>query len=286
VKAATLEPPLDPSPRFLRCSFARPRAIVGTNTDYRRIGLVNDAPAAHHGQHLTKGAEAMDSLNDATRWSISLGALACAAMVFATVKDPGFRRRLGGWLLLVVPPAMVVTHVLGRLPNALLLPLGLGLGSVLATSTLRSEAVRRAFDGLSDGGWRALMLFRSVFGSLLLAAGGLQMLPASFCLQAGTGDIAAGLLAAAIPHTRTSSALLRLAAFGFGLLDFVNVVRLVVTVVRPFLEETGGPGISLMLPWVGVPLLVMVNVHGLRVALADLRGTRAEVSSDAVAALR
>jgi hypothetical protein len=228
----------------------------------------------------------MDSLIDATRWSISLGALACAAMVFSTVNDAAFRRRLGVWLLLVVPPAMVVTHVLGRIPNALLLPLGLGLGSVLATSTLRSEAVRRAFDGLSDGGWRGLMLFRTVFGALLFAAGGMQLLPATFCLQAGTGDVATGLLAAAIPHTRTSPALLRLAVFGFGLLDFVNVVRLVVTVVRPFLEETGGAGISLMLPWVGVPLLVMVNVHGLRVALADLRGARATVPAAAVAALR
>jgi hypothetical protein len=224
----------------------------------------------------------MDSLIDVTRWSITLGALACAALVFATLKDPGFRRRLGVWLVLVVPPAMVVSHVLDRIPNPLLLPVGLGLGSVLATSTLGSVAVCRVFDGLSDAGWRALMLFRAVFGGLLLAAGGLQLLPASFALQAGIGDLATGFLAVAIPQTRTTPALLRGAIFALGLLDFMNVLRLVVTVVRPFLEETGGTAISLMLPWVAVPLLVMVNVHGLRVALADLRGTRANVPAVAM----
>ncbi len=214
------------------------------------------------------------TLIDAVRASTSLLAV---ATVFTVVRAlPALSRAIVPWAVAVGAAALAVTHVLQTLPVPALVP-ALALGGVAAgLAALFSPRVLGAFAALSDLQWRLLMGLRAGFGALLLAAGAAGIMPGSFALTAGLGDLAAAALALAAPGTLApgGNRAVRLAVFGFGLADFIGVAVQLVRVVVPWLLETKSPGLSLMLPWVVVPLLATVNLAGLRLVLKELQGAR------------
>ena len=97
-------------------------------------------------------------------------------------------------------------------------------------------------------------------------------MPTGFALPAGLGDLLAGALALAVPGSLAAGGHrgLRLLVFGVGLVDFINVIALQVLVLVPWLTQTHSLGISLLLPWVAVPLLATLNLHGLRRVVTEL----------------
>ena len=51
---------------------------------------------------------------------------------------------------------------------------------------------------------------------------------------------------------------------GWGTVDLIDVAILGTFVVQPWIVTTQSPGPSLLLPWLAVPLLLALNLHGLR----------------------
>lgn len=209
----------------------------------------------------------MESIIEPVRITTSLLALVSAAAMFRELKPGG--RLLGFaavWLALAAVAGFIATHVTRGVPSPLWVPLVASLGIGLGIATLFSARVCALFDGLDDRQWRMLMSFRAVFGALLLAASAAGVMPQAFAVPAGLGDLAVGALALAVPGSLSSDGNrgVRLLVFGTGIVDFISVVTLLVTVLVPWLGSTGGIGISLLLPWVAVPLLATLNFHGLR----------------------
>src|SRR5262249_16841508 len=131
---------------------------------------------------------------------------------------------------------------------------------------------RLAFDRLRDRDVRAISAWRTVFGAFLFAGAGFGLFPPVFALVAGTGDLVAGSLATLSPRSLEAgrgSPARRLLVHGVGAVDFVDVLAMAFLVVRPWLIETGSPGPSLVLPWVAVPTVLALNLHGLRSALTE-----------------
>lgn len=207
----------------------------------------------------------MENLIEPIRFSTSLFALVTVAALGRALRPAA---TVLAWLLPATAAALFLTHVTRGLPTPMLLPLIAGVGTLLGAATLFSPAARALFDRLDDGQWRTLMSFRSIFGALLLASAATDIMPMGFALPAGLGDMLTGALAVAMPGSLADGPRAgRLLVFGIGIVDFANVVFLIITVAVPWLAATGGLGISLMLPWVAVPLLATLNLHGLRLAL-------------------
>ncbi len=104
--------------------------------------------------------------------------------------DRATKRRAGVVLASIAAVAAVASHIDGVadvLPR--IFPLGLALGLGVVVTSLRSPTVRGAFDRLRDGDVRLLVGTRMAFGSMLLGFGALGVLPASFALSAGLGDL-------------------------------------------------------------------------------------------------
>ncbi len=176
-------------------------------------------------------------------------------------------RRTGIVFAAIASAAVVASHVPGLREIVLVaFPVGLALGLGLAVTSLASPSMRSAFDQLTDTDTRLLVSARIGFGAMLFAIAGLGAIPASFAYAAGTGDVVVGCLALALPSTmdRSGSKLVRGILHGIGFLDLVQVVVLAVTVVAPFARARGDAPISLALPWLAVPLMVAVDLHGLR----------------------
>jgi hypothetical protein len=218
---------------------------------------------------------------DLIRWAISLTALVCVVALLAAVRKTGqrtFARALLLWAVPVGAAALLLSHA--PMPAGLgprLLPLGLLFGLAAGLGSLGWRAARDAFDAMPDATWRHLTAFRGVFGALLLAAGATgQVLPV-FGLEAGLGDLTTAWLASASPRPLSAggSKGWRLLVHGVGLVDFFNVFVLLATVVRPWLLQQPGLGVSLLLPWLAVPVLLTVNLHGLRRTLEELRSRAA-----------
>ncbi len=116
------------------------------------------------------------------------------------------------------------------------------------------------------------MLLRAVFGSLLLAAGGVGLMPADFALPAGLGDLLVGALALVVPGSLAAGGHrgFRLLVFGVGVVDFINLIALQALVLVPWLAQTQSLGISLLLPWVAVPALATLNLQGARRVVSEL----------------
>ena len=210
----------------------------------------------------------MDALAEPIRYTTSLFALVTAFAMARALNPP---RLAWVWAISVSAAGMFFTHVAKGLPTPVLVPIGVGLGLVFALGALSTGPTRAAFERLDDGQWRSLMSLRAVFGALLLAAAGVGLMPVAFAVPAGLGDLLAGGLALTVPTSlgRGGNRTLRLAVFGVGLVDFINVLRLMVLVLVPWLLESGSVGISLLLPWLAVPLLATLNVAGLRLALRE-----------------
>lgn len=126
-------------------------------------------------------------------------------------------------------------------------------------------AVRKFFQGASVTPLLALFLWRAVFGCLLAMLWSAGGLPAAFALPAAIGDIAVGLWAALLlwrmhsgaRPSRTHLWLWNLA----GLLDLLNVMRLAVTVLAPWLAANPSTPQFPLLPLFGVPLFIALHLH-------------------------
>lgn len=180
-------------------------------------------------------------------------------------------RPLLGWLALAGLPALVLGAPSLVSVALALLPLGVAAGLLAAILGLAHAPTRRAFDALDDGQVRTLLGYRAIFGAFLFAGAALGLLPPVFAWTAGLGDLVVGWLAHAAPGSlgRNGSRGWRLLVHGVGLLDLVEVVILAMAVVRPWVIEQGSLGPPMVLPWIGVPLMLALNLHGLRRAIAD-----------------
>ena len=201
---------------------------------------------------------------------------------FASFAERPFRAYAVAWMLLAAVAAFVVSHTGLFGTGAQFLPHGVAVGFVLAISSLSWKPAQEAFDRLSDDDVRFLMSFRMVFGAFLYAGAGIGLFPLVFALTAGTGDLLAGWLALVAPGRLDSGgpAPWRWVVHGWGTIDLVDVAILGTFVVRPWLLEHGSPGPSLMLPWVAVPLLFALNLHGLRQIVADRRRNQVRQDPD------
>lgn len=204
--------------------------------------------------------------------------LATAAAVVAALKGTGapIARWAGAWLVLVAGAGLVLTHVVRGLPTPALVPLVALAGLALGFTALGVPAVAARFAALDDRQWRLLTMARGVFGALILAAGAAGLFPIAFAVPAGLGDLLIGALALAAPGSLAAEGPrgARLLVFGLGLLDFIQVIALQALVLVPWLAQTKGLGISLLLPWVVVPLLATLNVAGLRLVVRELLRSR------------
>ncbi|MFO0709652.1 MAG: hypothetical protein U0353_07415 [Sandaracinus sp.] len=163
-----------------------------------------------------------------------------------------------------------------------LLPGGVFVGLALALSSLAHEPTRRAFDALDDGAIRALLGYRATFGAFLVAGAALGVFPPIFAWTAGLGDLLVTWLAHLAPGSlaRDGARLPRLVVHGVGLLDLAEVVIVAMTIVRPWLfarleHDPTFFGPPLALPWLGVPLMLALNLHGLRALRAHASGVAA-----------
>lgn len=126
-------------------------------------------------------------------------------------------------------------------------------------------AVRKFFRGASLAPLLALFLWRAVFGFLLAMLWLVGGLPAGFAQPAAIGDIAIGVWAALLfwrmcggdqPSPRHLW-LWNLA----GLLDLLNVMRLAIAVLVPWLAANPSMPQFPWLPLFGVPLFIALHLH-------------------------
>lgn len=214
------------------------------------------------------------------RAAISITAIVCALIFWRNLKTENsqrtelstrFNKYLRIWILLMVVIAGVFSHtnVFGN--GADYLPFGVAPGLILAVCSLFWEPACRAFDRLKDTDIRLMMTFRMIFGAFLFAGAGLGLFPPSFAIIAGIGDLLAGWLSTIATGSiaANGSPFWRWLVHGWGAIDLVDVAILGTFVVRPWIIDTGSPGPSMLLPWVCVPLLFALNIHGLRKVFVD-----------------
>lgn len=216
------------------------------------------------------------SLSLATRASVTLTTLAFLVVAYRALHthagghgSQAKRRWFGGVLLLGFMLAAAFTH-LRPLRDTLpvTFPVGFAVGVSLAIASLAWPAARAAFDRLSDADIRLLMSFRGLYGGLLLALAATGHLPVSFALTAGLGDLMVAWLAFVVPWSLDGQGPRagRLLVHGVGALDLVQVLVLAVPVVRPWSLAHGNAVNTVTLPWLAVPLMLAINVHGIRQA--------------------
>jgi hypothetical protein len=126
-------------------------------------------------------------------------------------------------------------------------------------------AVRVLFRDASLAPLLALFLWRAVFGLLLAMLWLSGGLPTAFALPAAIGDIAVGLWAALLlwrMHSGEKPSKLHLWLWNLaGLLDLLNVMRLAVTVLVPWLTANPAMPQFPLLPLFGVPLFIALHLH-------------------------
>jgi hypothetical protein len=210
----------------------------------------------------------MELLIEPIRYTVTAFGL-LTALVMARSLRP--LPRLGVvWLVAASALSLVVSHLLRGAPLPMV-PLVTGAGIALGIAAQFSATATAAFSTMDDKSWRLLTMTRAVFGALILGACAVGLFPPAFALPAGLGDLGAAALAFVAPGSLAPGGHRgwRLLVYGFGLLDFAQVMVLLAKVQLPFLAATHSIGISLMLPWVVVPMLVTLNLFGLRFALAE-----------------
>jgi hypothetical protein len=214
----------------------------------------------------------MESLVEPIRITITVLVILTAIAMTSALRDAGLRvpRVALVWMITAMAVAAFFSHVTRSLPSPVMVPLGASLGIALGLAAQRSRSFTAAFAKLDDRAWRMLVLTRAVFGALILAAAAVHLFPLAFAIPAGIGDLVAGMLALAAPGSLATDGPrgVRLFVYAVGMLDFIQVIALIITVLVPWLAVTNTVGISLLLPWVGVPLLATLNLFGLRFALA------------------
>lgn len=169
----------------------------------------------------------------------------------------------------------IFSHVPGlrdTLPSAF--PIGAALGALVAVASLAAPSARARFDAIGDADMRTLFSYRALFGALIFALAALGHFPISFALTAGLGDLAVGWLAAASPESLgvgeggRRARLARAIVHGVGFADLALVVFMALTVVRPWSVAHGNAATSMTLPWVFVPFMFALHLHGFRQAVA------------------
>ncbi len=184
-------------------------------------------------------------------------------------------RALAAYGVVVLALATALSHLDAARPTLMtLFPPGAALGIAGALWSVASPSLRARFASFDDAGVRGLLAYRALFGALLLAMAALGHLPRSFALSAGLGDLAVGWLALSAPVSLAADARepasrrWRLLVHGVGLVDVLQVLVLAVTVVRPWSIAHGSATTSMTLPWVFVPFMFAMNLHGIVQVLA------------------
>lgn len=154
------------------------------------------------------------------------------------------------------------------------------IGTVVLAALLLhgSQTVRDGFRRAAMPPLIGLFVWRIVFGMLLAALWLSGGLPAAFAWSAALGDIAVGLWALgllALERAGRRPKALHLHVWNAaGLLDLVNVMRLAITVLVPWLVERPQLPRFAMLPLFGVPLLIALHLHIWRAFRGSLQATR------------
>lgn len=223
-----------------------------------------------------------------TRVSITITAIVCAFTFYRSFREnlprsedsKMFLKALAFWMFAMGSIAFVFTHTsIFGLPGAYL-PMGVVPGFVIAILSLFWKPAQDAFASLSDIQIRNLMAYRTIFGAFLIAGAALGLFPIIFALTAGLGDLLAGWLPALSNKSMSDSQNRpwRWIVHGWGTIDLIDVAVLGTFVVRPWLIEQQSLGPSMLLPWMAVPLLFAVNLHGLRLLVIERREVRSLLS--------
>ena len=213
------------------------------------------------------------------RVAITVTVIVCVYTFYYTFKDNETRdgehelfiAALKKWSLVMGLIALIFTHtsVFG-LPGQYL-PFGVVPGFILAFLSLKWKPAQAAFDSLNDSQIRLLSSFRIIFGAFLLAGAAFKLFPPIFAITAGLGDLLAGWLALSSVRSLNSveNKKWRWLVHGWGIADLFDVAVLGTFVVRPWLIEKQSLGPSMLLPWMAVPLLLALNLHGVRKLLSQ-----------------
>ena len=139
------------------------------------------------------------------------------------------------------------------------------LGVLGATAPMLLPRARRAFDAVPLPEVLALFYWRAVFGMCLLAFYTGGVLPPAFALPAAFGDASVTSMMVALPAlARCRGGVPRpllLAWNTLGLLDLVDVMVLLATVVRPWAAERGLVVGNYVLSGFVVPVFIGLHVH-------------------------
>lgn len=194
------------------------------------------------------------------------------ALTAAQEHARNMRIALIGWGLPLMLGALVLTY--GEVPRDLVLtlfPAFTALCCLLATATLAWRPAQAAMAALSDADVRYLLSFRAIFGMFILGGASAGLFPLRFAWTGGLGDLIVAWLATASPTSLASHGPkpMRILVHGIGMLDLLQVGFHIVTLVVPWLRGNDSPGPTAFLPWIAVPLMLALNLHGLRQALTE-----------------
>lgn len=189
---------------------------------------------------------------------------------------------LFGWGMPLMLGALVLTY--GDVPRDLVLtlfPILTALSCVLATASLAWRPAQEAMAALSDAETRYLLAFRAIFGMFILGGASAGLFPVGFAWTGGLGDLIVSWLATASPTSLASQGPkpMRILVHSIGVLDLLQVGFHIVTLVIPWLRGNDSPGPTAFLPWIAVPLMLALNLHGLRQALTETNAAKAAQTS-------
>lgn len=172
---------------------------------------------------------------------------------------------LGAWLLLALTLTLVprVRDAVGAIP--LFQPLSAVLGVLGVTALMLLPAMRRAFDAVPLADVMALFYWRAIFGMALLAYYTGAVLPATFALPAAFGDAFVTCLMVmllTLAHRHGGVPRWPLLAWNtLGLIDLVNVMFLLATVLRPWAAERGLVLGNYALSGFAVPIFIGIHLN-------------------------
>lgn len=209
------------------------------------------------------------------------GAQSLTAVVFfiatyraLTARSGTSRLRIAllAWGIPLMLGALVLTY--GGIPRGLVLtlfPIVTALSSALALASLPWRPMRDAMASLSDSEVRHLLAFRAVFGMFIVGGASAGLFPEGFAWTGGLGDLIVSWLASASPTSLDARGPkpMRILVHAVGVLDLMQVAFHIATLVLPWLRANDSPGPTAFLPWIGVPLMLALNLHGLRSALLE-----------------
>jgi hypothetical protein len=172
---------------------------------------------------------------------------------------------LAVWLLLAL--AMTLVPALRELANLSprFQPAVTLLGVIGVTALMLLPAARRAFDQLPLADLMTLFYWRAIFGMGLLAFYTGAALPSAFALPAAFGDMLVTcvmVVLLTVAQRRGSVPRRPLLVWNtLGLIDLVNAMFLVATVLRPWAASRGISAGNFVLAGFVVPLFIGIHLH-------------------------